>query len=60
MNNDYIAIENIKISKPLYDLVNQEIIPGTGINTNNFWASLGAIVKDLEPKNRELLNKRTE
>jgi malate synthase len=60
MNNDYIAIENIKISKPLYDLVNQEIIPGTGINIDSFWSSLGAIVKDLEPKNRELLNKRTE
>ena len=37
MNIEYIEIENIKIAKPLYDLVEQEIIPNTGINTNHFW-----------------------
>ena len=42
MNIEYIEIENIKIAKPLYDLVEQEIIPNTGINTNHFWTSFGS------------------
>ena len=44
MNIEYIEIENIKIAKPLYDLVEQEIIPNTGINTNHFWTSFGSII----------------
>ena len=60
MNVEYIEIANIKIAKPLYDLVEQEIIPDTGINTNDFWSSFGSIVNDLEPYNRSLLNKRTD
>ena len=60
MNIEYIEIENIKIAKPLYDLVEQEIIPNTGINTNHFWTSFGSIINDLEPDNRSLLNKRTD
>ena len=60
MNLQYIDIENIKIAKPLYDLVEQEIIPETGINTNHFWSSFASIINDLEPNNRSLLNKRTD
>ena len=60
MNIEYIEIENIKIAKPLYDLVEQEIIPNTGINTNHFWTSFGSIINDLEPDNRSLLNKRKD
>ena len=60
MNIEYIETENIKIAKPLYDLVEQEIIPNTGINTNHFWTSFGSIINDLEPDNRSLLNKRKD
>ncbi len=60
MNVEYIEVKNIKIAKPLYDLVDQEIIPDTGISSDKFWASFGSIVDDLEPSNHLLLNKRTE
>ena len=60
MNVEYIEIKNIKIAKPLYDLVDQEIIPDTGISSDKFWTAFGSIVNDLEPNNRLLLNKRSE
>jgi malate synthase len=48
----------IKIAEELYDLVRDEIAPGTGIEPESFWNSLGEIVRDLGPKNRRLLEKR--
>ncbi|MGD8560579.1 MAG: malate synthase G [Gammaproteobacteria bacterium] len=41
-------------------LVNEEIIPGTGINADEFWAALERCVKELGPKNKTLLKKRDE
>jgi malate synthase len=48
----------LKVAEALYGLVRDEIAPGTGVEADSFWASLGRIVKDLGPKNRELLAKR--
>ena len=36
MKSKFINQGKIKIAKPLYDLVNDEIIPGTGIDPDNF------------------------
>jgi malate synthase len=53
-----VEIGGLRVDKVLYDLVQNEIAPGTGIEPDEFWASLGELVKDLAPKNRELLEKR--
>ena len=53
-----IEVGGLKIDRRLYRLVEEEITPGTGIAPGSFWQSLGAIVRDLGPKNRELLAKR--
>ncbi len=50
----------LKVDSRLYDLVGSEIAPGTGIEAEEFWASLGAIVEDLGPGNRDLLDQRDE
>jgi len=56
--NSAIEIADIKIDKRLHDLVRDEMTPGTGIDPRAFWTSLGRIVHDLAPKNRQLLNQR--
>jgi malate synthase len=43
----------------LYDLVRDEIAPGTGIPPEAVWALLDAIVRDLGPRNRQLLETRS-
>ena len=48
----------LEIDKQLYDLVNDQIAPGTGVDTTGFWNSLGQIVAELGPLNRQLLERR--
>jgi malate synthase len=53
-----IEMSGLRIDEKLYELVRDEIAPGTGVDAHRFWRSLGKIVKDLGPKNRSLLEKR--
>jgi malate synthase len=53
-----IEIGGLVVADDLYQLVDREIAPGTGVNTEAFWNGLGEIVNTLGPGNRELLKKR--
>src|SRR5713226_10453312 len=53
-----VEMGGLKIDEGLYRLVKDEISPGTGVRADGFWKSFGAIVRDLGPKNRALLEKR--
>ncbi|WP_286240273.1 malate synthase G [Neptuniibacter halophilus] len=48
----------LQVAQALYDFVNNEALPGTGVTSEQFWAGFDAIVHDLAPKNRALLAKR--
>ncbi|HLR17807.1 MAG TPA: malate synthase G [Alcanivoracaceae bacterium] len=50
----------LEIASELHDLVVNEIIPGTGVEPEHFWAELESILTDLAPKNKALLAKRDE
>ncbi len=56
--NPRIESGGLSIAAELYQLVNEEIIPGTGIDTDQFWQCLGQINRELGPKNKALLEKR--
>jgi len=58
--NSRIEAAGLSIVAVLYKLINEEIIPGTGIDPDNFWRCLADIVTDLGPKNQALLAKRDE
>lgn len=58
--SDYIKVGNLSVAKPLYDLLKNEIAPGTGVDIKNFWAALAEIVTDLGPENTTLLERRDE
>ena len=55
---DAVEIGGLKVDPCLYELVRDEIAPGTGVNSNDFWTELGKIVRDLGNKNKILLEKR--
>jgi len=57
---DRIAIDGLQIDRALHDFVVSKAIPGTGIKPSDFWSGFSAIVRDLAPKNRALLQKREE
>ena len=55
---NYIETSGLRVDEQLYHLVRDEIAPGTGIDADSFWASLGKLVADLAPTNRALLDRR--
>lgn len=55
-----VTVNSLRIARCLYDLVADEIAPGTGITPDEFWGSLSAIVQELGPINQTLLDKRNQ
>jgi malate synthase len=55
-----VATGNLRVAKVLYDFVNNEALPGTGIDPDSFWAGVDKVVADLGPKNQDLLARRDE
>ncbi len=55
---DYVDAGGLRIARPLYEFVNDEAIPGTGITPASFWREFGELVRDLAPRNKALLDHR--
>ncbi len=53
-----IECSGLSVARELYDLVNNEIAPGTGIDPDQFWSEYARILEDMVPANRFLLDKR--
>jgi malate synthase len=48
----------LQVAEEIFDLVANELITGTGVTIEHFWASFEEIINDLSPRNRELLQIR--
>ena len=57
---DRIAAGGLQVDSELYDFINDEALPGTGVTSEAFWAGFDRLVHGLAPRNRELLDKREE
>ena len=50
----------LQVAQVLYDFINTEALPGLGLDADAVWASFGAIVEEMAPRNRGLLARREE
>ena len=53
-----ITKENLKIDSILFDFINEEVIPGTGIKIDIFWNKFDKAVHELAPINKSLIEER--
>ena len=55
-----IQTGGLRVARVLYDFINDEALPGTGVDAASFWPALEAIIDDFAPRNRALLARRDE
>lgn len=56
--SERIQVGGLQVAPLLYDFVNQQALPNTGVSEEQFWSKFEAIINDLTPRNRELIAKR--
>ncbi len=57
-SNARLTIHRLQVAQELHQFIEDQVLPGTGIDSARFWAGFDAIVADLAPKNRALLAER--
>ena len=57
---DRIDAQGLQVAKPLHDFIENQALPGTGLDAAAFWAGFSALVHDLAPRNQALLAKRDD
>lgn len=57
---NYVKKGSLQIAPVLFEFINSEGIPNTGIGVDEFWAKFEEIIQDLSPKNKALLTRRNE
>ena len=55
-----ISVDELKVDQGLYDFINNEAIPDTGVQAQTFWKGFASLVRTLAPRNAALLRKRDE
>ena len=55
---DRIEQFGLQVARPLFQMIETEALPGTGITSQQFWTGLSELIHGLGPVNRELLARR--
>ena len=52
---DRITVQGLQVARLLYDFIEKEALPGTGLSSDAFWRGFADLANGLAPKNRALL-----
>ncbi|MFF3568945.1 malate synthase G [Nocardia jiangxiensis] len=55
-----IQVGGLQVASVLHDFVQNEALPGTGVDSAAFWTGAEQVINDLAPRNRALLAERDE
>ncbi len=52
------SVHRLQVATSLHRFIEDDVLPGTGVDSSAFWSGFDAIVGDLAPRNRALLAER--
>ncbi|MGY4103549.1 malate synthase G [Nocardia sp. R16R-3T] len=55
-----IQVGGLQVASVLHEFIENEALPGTGVDSAAFWAGAEQVISDLAPRNRVLLAERDE
>lgn len=55
-----IQVGGLQVASVLHDFVENQALPGTGVDSAAFWAGAEGVINELAPRNRALLAERDE
>ncbi len=55
-----IKVAGLAVASVLHDFIEAEALPGSGVTAEEFWAGLAALIRELGPRNLQLLALREE
>ncbi|TYR79447.1 malate synthase G [Priestia megaterium] len=56
----YVKVGNLQVASVLYEFINTEAIPDSGLDKDQFWSGLELLIEELTPQNKALLVRRDE
>ncbi|QTD56835.1 malate synthase G [Parasphingorhabdus cellanae] len=56
--SEYVSQNGIQIAPLLFDFINDRVLPGTGVDQDQFWSGFADLLGQFAPRNAELLAKR--
>ena len=59
-SSDRVRVGGLQVAPALHAFVRDEALPGSGVDEDEFWTGVEAILAELSPRNRELLARREE
>jgi malate synthase len=54
----HTSVHGLKVASNLFDFIEAQVLPGTGVDAAAFWMGFADIVRELAPKNAALLAER--
>ena len=55
---EFINKKNLRVAKPLYEFLEMEALPGSGVGSDTFWEGFSNLVRNYGNINRQVLEKR--
>jgi malate synthase len=57
---NFVKKGKIQVAQELYEFINSEALPGSGLDNEEFWSGFEAVIHELTPINNKLLATRDE
>ncbi|WP_059105717.1 malate synthase G [Shouchella shacheensis] len=56
--NQYVHVGSVQVAKQLKEFIDRKALPGTGVDTDQFWAGFESLYTDFAGENQQLLERR--